>query len=327
MIPEERLLEILRAPLVSEKATIVMEKNNAIVVKVAKNATKVEIKEAVNKLFLDTYEVTSAQVNTVVNDLNFLSNAEIIAELHKLFVATGAFKTKITIVMNELFKKAKEKVTETAVKAEACKLCKIRKAHKIGIDNALEKLFFNVTNVNKISFQKNLLHKQIKIEKEILKALEELFSRAKFITKSELKVLIDSLFVIPTEIKINTVISKLFETRNTLKVETKATINELFSKAESKTKPGFRKVMMDLDKLKEKELRDSKSIRYTGLLKTKINFIINKLFESKVKDVNTLLIKGKTKRRGQRIGQRSDWKKAYVTLKDGYRLDFINDAK
>ncbi|WP_367680722.1 50S ribosomal protein L23 [Candidatus Fukatsuia anoeciicola] len=104
-------------------------------------------------------------------------------------------------------------------------------------------------------------------------------------------------------------------------------MNELFSKAESKTKPGFRKFLIDLDKLTKKEVRDSKSIRYTGLLKTKLNVVINKLFESKVKDVNTLLVKGKTKRRGQRIGQRSDWKKAYVTLKEGYRLDFINDAK
>ncbi len=327
MIPEERLLKVLRAPLVSEKATVVMEKNNTIVVKVAKDATKAEIKAAVNELFLDTGEATSAQVSTAVNSLDFLSDAEIVVELHKLFAATGAFKTKITTVMNELFRKTKEKVTETEVKAEAYKLCEIRKAPKTGIDNALDKLFSGVDNVNKTDFQKALLYKQIKTEKEIRKALEGLFSGAKFLTKSELKASIDKLFIIPTDTEIDTVVSELFETRNALKTETKAAMDELFSKAESKTKPGFRKVLTDLDRPTEKELKDLKSIRYTGLLKTKINAAIDKLFESKVKDVNTLLMKGKTKRRGQRVGQRSDWKKAYVTLKEGHRLDFINDAK
>ncbi|MCE1888203.1 50S ribosomal protein L23, partial [Enterobacter hormaechei] len=41
----------------------------------------------------------------------------------------------------------------------------------------------------------------------------------------------------------------------------------------------------------------------------------------------TLLVKGKTKRHGQRIGRRSDWKKAYVTLKEGQNMDFIGGAE
>ncbi len=51
MIREERLLKVVRAPHVSEKASSAMEKNNTIVLKVAKDATKAEIKAAVKKLF------------------------------------------------------------------------------------------------------------------------------------------------------------------------------------------------------------------------------------------------------------------------------------
>ncbi|MFP3631951.1 50S ribosomal protein L23, partial [Burkholderia sp. SIMBA_045] len=38
-------------------------------------------------------------------------------------------------------------------------------------------------------------------------------------------------------------------------------------------------------------------------------------------------VKGKVKRQGQRIGRRSDWKKAYVTLKEGQNLDFAGGAE
>lgn len=62
MIREERLLKVLRAPHVSEKASTAMEKSNTIVLKVAKDATKAEIKAAVQKLF----EVEVEVVNTVV---------------------------------------------------------------------------------------------------------------------------------------------------------------------------------------------------------------------------------------------------------------------
>ena len=48
MIREERLLKVLRAPHVSEKASTAMEKSNTIVLKVAKDATKAEKRSAVN---------------------------------------------------------------------------------------------------------------------------------------------------------------------------------------------------------------------------------------------------------------------------------------
>lgn len=62
MISEERLLKVLRAPHVSEKASGAMEKNNTIVLKVAKDATKKEVKAAVEKLF----EVKVDSVNTLI---------------------------------------------------------------------------------------------------------------------------------------------------------------------------------------------------------------------------------------------------------------------
>ncbi|KMO37130.1 50S ribosomal protein L23 [Methylobacterium variabile] len=55
--------------------------------------------------------------------------------------------------------------------------------------------------------------------------------------------------------------------------------------------------------------------------KPQIKEAVEKLFEVKVKSVNTLVTKGKSKIfRGQR-GQRSDVKKAIVTLEEGQTID------
>ena len=61
MISEERLLKVLLAPHVSEKATLSAETNNTVVLKVLKDANKEEIKAAVEKLF----EVEVNSVRTV----------------------------------------------------------------------------------------------------------------------------------------------------------------------------------------------------------------------------------------------------------------------
>ena len=65
----------------------------------------------------------------------------------------------------------------------------------------------------------------------------------------------------------------------------------------------------------------------TIVLKAEIKAAVQKLFEVEVEVVNTLVVKGKVKRHGQRIGRRSDWKKAYVTLKEGQNLDFVGGAE
>lgn len=61
--------------------------------------------------------------------------------------------------------------------------------------------------------------------------------------------------------------------------------------------------------------------------KKEIKAAVVKLFEVQVTGVNTLVMKGKVKRRGQQIGRRSDWKKAYVTLAEGQNLDLTGVAE
>jgi len=46
-----RLMQVLVAPIVSEKATLVAEKSNTVLFKVLQNATKPEIKAAVELMF------------------------------------------------------------------------------------------------------------------------------------------------------------------------------------------------------------------------------------------------------------------------------------
>ena len=55
--------------------------------------------------------------------------------------------------------------------------------------------------------------------------------------------------------------------------------------------------------------------------KPQIKEAIEKLFDVKVKTVNTLVRKGKHKAFRGRLGQQSDVKKAIVTLEEGHRID------
>ncbi len=61
----------------------------------------------------------------------------------------------------------------------------------------------------------------------------------------------------------------------------------------------------------------------TDATKLEIKHAVEALFEVKVDQVRTLNVKGKTKRTGMRMGKRSDWKKAYVTLAEGQDIDFL----
>ena len=64
----------------------------------------------------------------------------------------------------------------------------------------------------------------------------------------------------------------------------------------------------------------------TDAQKGEIKTAVEKLFNVKVTGVQTLNVKGKTKRFGQSAGRRSDWKKAYVTLAEGQQIDFVSGA-
>ena len=57
---EERLMKVLLAPVISEKATFVAEKNEQVVFLIAPDATKLEVKAAVELLF--KVQVESVQV-------------------------------------------------------------------------------------------------------------------------------------------------------------------------------------------------------------------------------------------------------------------------
>ena len=54
--------------------------------------------------------------------------------------------------------------------------------------------------------------------------------------------------------------------------------------------------------------------------KVQIKQAVEKLFKVKVADVRTSIFEGKLRRRGRYSGYRSDWKKAYVRLKDGQKM-------
>ena len=60
---QERLMQVLLAPQISEKATYVAEKNEQVIFCVASDATKPEIKAAVELLF--KVDVESVQVSNV----------------------------------------------------------------------------------------------------------------------------------------------------------------------------------------------------------------------------------------------------------------------
>ena len=61
--------------------------------------------------------------------------------------------------------------------------------------------------------------------------------------------------------------------------------------------------------------------------KIDIKRAVEQLLGSKVQSVRTTLSHGKMKRQGKFMGRRSDWKKAYVKLREGEKLpEFLQGA-
>jgi large subunit ribosomal protein L23 len=54
--------------------------------------------------------------------------------------------------------------------------------------------------------------------------------------------------------------------------------------------------------------------------KSQIKVAIETEFKVKVESVHTARFHGKERRRGQRVGRRADWKKAYVKLEAGQKM-------
>lgn len=61
--------------------------------------------------------------------------------------------------------------------------------------------------------------------------------------------------------------------------------------------------------------------------KMDIKNAVSMLFSVKIKKVNVLITPKKKKGLKNNIGYRCNWKKAYIVLKDGYKLDFTNKIK
>ncbi len=57
--------------------------------------------------------------------------------------------------------------------------------------------------------------------------------------------------------------------------------------------------------------------------RVEIKNAVEAAFNTKVKQVRTVQVKGKVKQRGRIIGKRKDWKKAIITLMPGQRIDFF----
>jgi len=57
--------------------------------------------------------------------------------------------------------------------------------------------------------------------------------------------------------------------------------------------------------------------------KFEIKEAVETLFKVKVVSVNTAVVSGKVKRHGRHIGKRSNWKKAFITLKEGSSIEFF----
>ena len=62
-----------------------------------------------------------------------------------------------------------------------------------------------------------------------------------------------------------------------------------------------------------------------GTNKIQIKQAIEEIFNVKVDSVNVVNQKPKTKRMGRYVGKTNHLKKAYIKLKDGYKIDILAD--
>lgn len=64
----------------------------------------------------------------------------------------------------------------------------------------------------------------------------------------------------------------------------------------------------------------------TDATKREVARAVEMLFDVKVDRVQVVNVKGKSKRSGRILGQRSDWRKAIVRLQEGSEIDFATGA-
>jgi len=67
-------------------------------------------------------------------------------------------------------------------------------------------------------------------------------------------------------------------------------------------------------------------IVHPGANRVQIKQAVEELLKVKVEKVNVMNVRGKVKRLGRFSGKRSNWKKAFVTLKQGEKLEMYESA-
>jgi len=60
--------------------------------------------------------------------------------------------------------------------------------------------------------------------------------------------------------------------------------------------------------------------------KIEVRKAVEIIFQVEVTQVRTVIIRGKVKRVGRTAGKKKNWKKAYVTLKQGHSIDLFQTA-
>lgn len=60
--------------------------------------------------------------------------------------------------------------------------------------------------------------------------------------------------------------------------------------------------------------------------KDEIKAAVEAAFDVEVQAVRTMIVRGKTKRRGRIVGKANNWKKAIVTLKEGHEINLYGAA-
>lgn len=63
-----------------------------------------------------------------------------------------------------------------------------------------------------------------------------------------------------------------------------------------------------------------------GANKVQIRDAVQKMFNVKVEDVNTMVYRGKDRRMGRGYAKLQNWKKAVVTLAEGENIDFFAES-
>ena len=81
---------------------------------------------------------------------------------------------------------------------------------------------------------------------------------------------------------------------------------------------------------KSNRLREGNQVVFEvarGANKVEIRNAVQTLFNVKVTNVNTLVMRGKDRRMGRGYAKMQNWKKAIVTLKEGDSIDFFTPDK